>query len=381
MSPRALGVSIFAGGFTLGVERHFEVAAHLERSNYGVATFRHNRPRVPVHIDKAGEWRDEVAEIKAAGKIDFVYANPPCAPFSLANVTGGRGAKHPAVGWLRDPFQIGRQVEAPVVVIESVRMALKVQDTVFKPLWEEVRDYYPSAVWLLVNAYDHGLPQWRPRVFLMVSRERFQVKPRFLLAPKLLDVLDLADGDKPNSEIPPTSAIDLGPKLGEEFLRIFPLMGPGRRIGSMRPEEVEAVAPGVAHKLRVRKLLMHLPVRLRADAPAPTVFGGGARFLHPIQDRLLTLRELSRISGYDEDFEWISQQSRKAGGWSIKATQLGKGVCPPVGEWIAGEVAAYLREERAVRGGGMGSDEILTMDMSSESPTRPFQLDIYAAGA
>jgi DNA (cytosine-5)-methyltransferase 1 len=376
---RALGVSIFAGGFTLGVERHFEIAAHLERSLYGVATFKHNRPQIPVHIDKEGRWEREVEAIRAAGPVGMVYANPPCAPFSLANVTGGRGLDHPAIGWLRDPFLIGKQIEAPVVVVESVRMALKVQDTVFRPLWEEVRDYYSSAVWLLVNAYDHGLAQWRPRVFLTLSRERFQVRPRFLLAPKLLDVLDLDDAGTPNSEVPPLSAIDLGPKLGEEFLRIFPLMEQGRRIGSMRPEEVEDVAPGVAHKLRVRKLLMHLPVRLREYAPAPTVFGGGARFIHPRQDRLLTLRELSRLCGYAEDFEWISRDSRKAGGWSIKATQLGKGVCPPVGEWIAGEVAAYLRGERAVR--GEGGDEMLVMDMSSESPNRPFQLDIYAAGA
>ena len=72
----AVGMHIFAGGFAVGVERAgFDIEAHYEDGTYGVATFQHNRPGVPVHT-KYVDWP------APAGHVDLLYANPPCAPFS-----------------------------------------------------------------------------------------------------------------------------------------------------------------------------------------------------------------------------------------------------------------------------------------------------------
>ena len=38
--PLAVAAHVFAGGFAVGMRRHFDVPVHLEVSNYGVATAR-----------------------------------------------------------------------------------------------------------------------------------------------------------------------------------------------------------------------------------------------------------------------------------------------------------------------------------------------------
>ncbi len=47
---KVIGSFIFAGGFTVGVSKYFDVLAHLEDSNYGVNTFSANHPNIPVYI-------------------------------------------------------------------------------------------------------------------------------------------------------------------------------------------------------------------------------------------------------------------------------------------------------------------------------------------
>lgn len=70
--PTALGSAIFAGGFTLGVRESFDVLAHLEETNYGVATVRHNMPELPVHVGRERWPLDEFRDV------DMIYGNPPC---------------------------------------------------------------------------------------------------------------------------------------------------------------------------------------------------------------------------------------------------------------------------------------------------------------
>src|SRR5260370_23897113 len=82
MSARtALGVYIFGGGFTVGVKRAgFRVLGHLEDGPFGVSTAKRNHPELSghIHTDPASWPLDQF------GMVDFVYGNPPCAPWSQA---------------------------------------------------------------------------------------------------------------------------------------------------------------------------------------------------------------------------------------------------------------------------------------------------------
>src|SRR6185369_10322557 len=77
--PTALGAHIYAGGFSLGVRRHFDVLCHFEEWKFGVATVEQNL-KIPVHVGEPSTWPIN----EYTGYVDFVYCNPPCAPWSRA---------------------------------------------------------------------------------------------------------------------------------------------------------------------------------------------------------------------------------------------------------------------------------------------------------
>ncbi len=82
---KAIGSHIFAGGFTIGVKKHFNVLAHFEGDGYGADTFSLNYPEIPVFVGPenwpTGDYKD----------VDFIYGNPPCAPWSTLG-SGNKGA-------------------------------------------------------------------------------------------------------------------------------------------------------------------------------------------------------------------------------------------------------------------------------------------------
>lgn len=336
---RALGVHIFAGGFSIGVQEHFQLLGHLERTNYGVASWRKYRPGVPVHVDRAARWAGAIEEYR--GKVDLLESNPPCSIWSVASVGQSvHGDKSALLDWTRDVVRVGREVEARVVVIESVRRAMTDGAHFYESLWRENRDRWPGMMWVLVNAVDHGVPQYRPRLFVVFAPEVFQFK-RPAAAPRT--VLEAIAGAPDDDPIEPKSLY--APRgLNEEVMECISLLEPGQRLGQLSVAAVRAVAPALAEKLPL-KFDAHLPYRLRSDEACPVVYSS-PKYVHPTEQRMLTLRELMRLTGYPDDFEVVDRDQLSA------CRQLGKTVVPQVGAWLAGEVAAYLRGERACRGAG-----------------------------
>ena len=74
----------------------------------------------------------------------------------------------------------------------------------------------------------------------------------------------------------------------------------------------------------------HTWTRLPADRVAPTVKGLG-RFVHPVEDRLLTPREHARLMGYPDDFVFHGSKNEQY-------NQVGESVPPPLSRAIAREV-------------------------------------------
>jgi len=61
---KALGAYIFAGGFTLGVSKHFDVEAHFEmKPGLYKKTFLANFPKIPV-FEGENDWPRKKFKIK-----------------------------------------------------------------------------------------------------------------------------------------------------------------------------------------------------------------------------------------------------------------------------------------------------------------------------
>jgi len=350
---KAIGVYIFAGGFTLGVKRAgFDVLAQLEDGPYGGATTNRNHPGMPVHASPA-TW--PLDELRAAGPIDFVFGNPPCAPFSNA------GISHKKVGmmndhWKRDPrtscitkmFGVLERVEPTVWAWESVQPALRRGREMVDELTAVARAHGYAATYVLLNAVDIGVPQIRRRFFCVFHRvaidwEYNRVPKRTVRdawAPLLID--GVVDG----SPTPPK------PTNNPEHLELLKTIPPG---GSLRK------AWERAHPPETRVLNNHgtvkgrprfLDVRLDYDEPSPTLTGGATKF-HPTEDRYITLLEQQLLCGYPPEYVFEGPNL------SNKYAQTAQAVMPPVGEWLARNVRRAIE-----RGAPVDPNVVTTADLA-----------------
>ena len=173
MTQTALGVYIFAGGFTLGVkEAGFEILAQFEDGAYGVETTRKNHPGLDVFDDQKS-WPSERYE----GKIGFLYGNPPCAPFSNAGISSlKKGKMHDH--WKRDErtncilrmFEVLEIARPTVWAWESVQLAFKRGRPMIDELTERAAAMGYSASYVLMNAVHLGVPQIRRRFFCVFHK-------------------------------------------------------------------------------------------------------------------------------------------------------------------------------------------------------------------
>ena len=75
-------------------------------------------------------------------------------------------------------------------------------------------------------------------------------------------------------------------------------------------------------------------IRLHPKKIAPTVLGS-SRFIHPYEDRFLTVREQARLMGYPDNFVFL-------GGRDVQYNQVGESVPVPLSRAIAEVVLEYL---------------------------------------
>jgi DNA (cytosine-5)-methyltransferase 1 len=364
MKPTAVGVHVFGGGFTLGTREHFQIAAHLEACRVGAPSWTLNNDReyhIPTTYDKKHEWKDALQRIKDTSyPVRYVYGNPPCSAFSSASASGKeRGPGASIAWWARDVVRVGAELGAEVTAVESVRGALKHAAAVHGKVWEEFRSVYPAQMWVLVNTYDVGLPQWRPRVFWVLAKTLFPWRRPAAPKVSVMDVLTGIPPDAPNQQPTDPYIFNLcNLEAQAEMLAEIPTLRHGETFMAARVQKPAEQYPMPAFRkfFETRKVLMHLPVRLHPDRPSPVVYSAHARFIHPYEHRALTVRELSRLNGFPDTFEWKGSTIRQL-------ADLGRGVCPPIAAWLASEVKAHLWDERADRGPGTA-----VVDVASSAP-------------
>ncbi len=77
-------------------------------------------------------------------------------------------------------------------------------------------------------------------------------------------------------------------------------------------------------------------MRLNPWKPAPTVMGS-VRFVHPFEDRVLTVREQARLMGFPDDHVFFGPKDSQF-------NQIGEAVPPPLARAIAGGVVLKYLE-------------------------------------
>ena len=122
----------------------------------------------------------------------------------------------------------------------------------------------------------------------------------------------------------------------------------------------------------------YFATRLIWDAPCGVISGsGGDSFIHPEQDRLLTLRECARIQGWPD--ELVIEFDQKVFGKEHITAVWGKAVTPPVADHAAGEIAEWLEHPVApgkTIGEKIGDREYLIDDLGPSRVLRKMASDL-----
>lgn len=323
----ALGINIFAGGFTIGVEQAgFEIVGQWEECGANSRTFDLNfGTRIPRPL-KYTDW-----PLLDAPRLHLIYANPPCAVWSSANTYQGGGVE----ARMRDPrlAMTGRTMETALslapecFVSESVCNAYTMGRAYYDGWAEKWLAAGYGVTYYLTDALLVGVPSTRQRFHFMAHRHELNImEPNMkTFMPRTVRgaIADLATrfGHLPQH---------LPRRLAPETHASMAACKPGLQLNHVERARREAGGkPGPMPSFLVKRLLW--------DAPAFTMIKLADGSVHPEAPRYITEREGLRLCGYPDNFIVVEHSA---------ATQA---VLPPVGRHIATICARSLDNGPAQR--------------------------------
>lgn len=374
-SPLAADLFCGAGGLSLGLQRAgFEVVFAVDHDAESIETHRAYFPGLAVTWDLSDDaYVDRAARIIKRAGITLVAGGPPCQPFSKAGRSMirdlVRSGRRPAHDQRRDLWQSFLQIVATAkpqaVVMENVPdMALDHDMLILRTMVDELENLGYCVGERVLDAFRYEVPQFRQRFFLVaLAKRRAFCWPAE--KPAVVSV-DNAIGDLPPVEggwrpaagaagsLPysgPQTAFQMQARAGVAPLDADKIFDHITR--PVRDDDAVAFAMMDA-KTRYSELDADLKryrddifddkyKRLDANDLSRTITAHIAKdgywYIHPSQDRTLTVREAARIQTFPDWF-------RFAGPPSAAFRQIGNAVPPAMAEAIGVAVLSSLEERK-----------------------------------
>ena len=358
-SPTAVELFCGAGGLSLGLhDAGFSVLAGADSDRFSVETHVANL-RGLGYCGDLTDPRDLLDHLAAWGieRVDVVAGGVPCQPFSRAGrqrlrslVDAGQRSGDDARAHLWDSFlQVVAELKPRAVLVENVPdLAVWNDAAVLVGLQEGLRSLGFTTEARILGAYDHGVPQFRSRLFLVGisagGRMRWPepLPRRNTLRDAIADLPSVGADQRAETlayEGPPSSQLQVRLRRGlTRHERPFIYDHITRAV---RPDDAEAFA-----LLRPGQTYDDLPARLQRyrndifrdkykrlewDNLSRTITAHIAKdgywYIHPEVDRTLSIREAARLQTFPD---WY----RFAGPPSVRFRQIGNAVPPMLAEAV-----------------------------------------------
>ncbi|MHA7836175.1 MAG: DNA (cytosine-5-)-methyltransferase [bacterium] len=370
---RPVAVDLFcgAGGLSQGLEEAgYVVALSIDTDRSALKTHQHNLPGVALLKDLANpDHIDSVVRMLEGIEVDLIAGGPPCQPFSRAGRSkirslvdqGEREAIDRRAGLWRSFLEIVERVRPKAVLMENVPdMALGDDLLTIRLITDRLSKlgYYTET--RLVDAWRYGVPQHRQRMILIAVPEdrRFEW-------PEEADVVTLREaiGDLPKlqdtggREMPASrktklSAFQKKARAGmnghkvvwdhitrpvrDDDREAFRLLKPGMRYDDL-PERLRRYRSDIFkdkyNRLDWNDVSRSITAHIAKD---------GYWYIHPGEERTITVREAARIQTFPDHF-------RFAGSRSDAFRQIGNAVPPILGEVLGQQILTTLAEKPLTR--------------------------------
>lgn len=357
--PTVVDLFCGAGGLSLGfIAAGFEIVRAIDNDRVAVETYSSNVGDEVIELDVTDE-------IEVPGST-VIIGGPPCQGFSSAGLRKVGDKRNTLVSRFAS---IVARMRPKAFVFENVEGFLTAEngDYVLDLLTPLIASGYQIHV-RKVNAANYGVPQHRKRVIAIGGLGWPPSFPEFTHSAFGAPGARLAGAHLPKSPtleqalqgLPPPTCTPPGSLFGHYY---HPLEGVDLlRARALKPGETMRDLPielwhESFQRRAFRRVMDGTPTdrrggapagvkRLCSDLPSKAITGGSiAEFIHPHEDRNLTVRECARLQTFPDTFEFVgtlSQQSRL----------IGNAVPPLLAEKIASQLARDLRSAPSGSGGG-----------------------------
>lgn len=369
-APTVVDIFSGAGGLSLGLrDAGFRILVGADHDRLAVETHEGNLGGLGYCGD-LGDPTDFLCHLAAWGvdTVDVVAGGPPCQPFSRAGRSKLRDLVESGVRNHRD--ERADLWTSYIAVVEALRpRAVLMENVPDLAAWddgavligclESLRGLGYSVQARILEAADHGVPQFRTRLFLVGFLDGAQFDwPEPLDGPT--NTVRGAIGDLPavrggqRRETIPYLATPFSPLA----VRLRRDVGPHERnlvhdhiTREVRPDDAEAFAllpeggtyedlPPHLQRYRV-DIFTDKYKRLDWDGLGRTITAHIAKdgywYIHPEQHRTLSVREAARIQTFPDWFRFAGEPSHRY-------RQIGNAVPPLLGEALGGQVRQALEQ-------------------------------------
>jgi DNA (cytosine-5)-methyltransferase 1 len=362
--PLALDLFCGCGGISAGLKAAgFEVIAGVDIERKFIVSFEKNFPTakslaLDISALDPGELMNRVGI--QPGELDLLAGGPPCQGFSKNVPRKHRYLEDTKNKLVKSFLDFCEALQPQMIIMENVA---EMKNGFEQAYTDEILERLEKAGFKIAHnilmAADFGIPQRRRRAFFVANRVGFAFQfPRpthgekstaeeLFPRPSWVNVWD-AIGDLPSIRHGEGEELcEYATTAFSDYQRL--VRNPSNHVTNhtarhLRPtqhERLSSIQPGECYK--------HLPAhlktkggysgaygRLTKEMVAPTItrwvfHPGSGRWGHPVDIRTLTIREVARIQGFPDSFDFVGSFTQRAG-------QLGNAVPPLLLQRIAEEL-------------------------------------------
>lgn len=339
---------------SLGLVRAgFKIAAAVDIDSEACKIYKKNLKVAPIEGDlRKITGRKILGHIcMKKGELDLVVGCPPCQGFSSLRTTrlksGGRDNRKSLLGIFGDRIS---ELLPKEVILENVRgLVVGKNRRYFLKFLRRLRDLGYNFAYEILDAANYGVPQHRYRIILFGIRGRFPVIPPPTHAdPRIAKVenkipwasVRSAISDLPrlrSGQVDDEIALHSADDHSKSVLLLFKNIS--KDGGSRRELPEDLWLP--CHKNLKGRGAESVYGRLWWDRPSVTMTTGChrpscGRFIHPSQNRGISLREAARLQTIPDDYEIT-------GGKERVATWIGNAIPADLAEQIGQYAIQYFK--------------------------------------
>lgn len=378
-----------AGGFSTGLElAGFKCVGGIDNVDVIVKTHARNHKDSVSICGDIRKIEPEEFEKKLSGKrVDVIIGGPPCPTFStigdakIRSVTGKPTREDPRNELFMTYLKYVEYFRPEIFVIENVpNFITKYKGEIFKKACEIISSVgkkngsdgiYEIEPVQVLNAVYYGVPQTRRRMMLVAHKKKgvkfdypkqthyydqdqtmkSKLKPCITVGDAIADLPKITDNWRV-SEMEYSKFEDL-----TEYESLMRKNNPGRTVMNnicrMSNDRAKKVFPHMAQGSKYMDLppeIRHiLPFRedifkdrlkrLIWDEPSWTVIAhigmDGYMYIHPTENRTLSVREAARIQSFPDDFVFVGNQQETY-------VQVGNAVPPLLGKAMGKSLKKYM---------------------------------------